>query len=93
MRARYSLFADQADAWTSAFDETIAPFSQLLRCPDSDLDSPTTWHYTDTPDTVAGRVACGTYNNKPGVAWTKNADLLLGDALGDQSSRTCTTGG
>jgi serine/threonine kinase PknH len=79
--ARYSMFADQATL-DGAFDQTITPYSPLLRCPGSDLDSPTTWHFTDTPDTVAGRIACGTYNDKPGVTWTKNGDLLLGDALG-----------
>lgn len=79
--ARYSMFADQATLDT-AFDQVITPYSPMLRCPNSDLDSPTTWHYTDTPDTVAGRIACGTYKAKPGVTWTKNADLLLGDALG-----------
>lgn len=80
--ARYSLFADQA-LLDTAFDATIAPYAPLLRCPASDLDSPTTWHYTDTPDQIAGRIACGTYQDKPGVTWTKNADLLLGDALSD----------
>ncbi len=81
LSTRYSLFADQA-LLDKAFDETIVPYAPLLRCPASDLDSPTTWHYTETPDEVAGRIACGTYRDKPGVTWTKNADLLLGDAIG-----------
>jgi serine/threonine-protein kinase len=55
----------------------------MLRCPGSDLDSPTTWHFTDTPDTVAGRVACGTYQQKAGVTWTRNAELLLGDSISE----------
>ena len=81
MSARYSLFADQA-LLDTGFDQTIAPYSPLLQCPESGVDSPTTWHYTDTPDNVEGRIACGTYQDKPGVTWTKNADLVLGDALG-----------
>ena len=81
LSTRYSLFADQA-LLDKAFDETIVPYAPLLRCPASDLDSPTTWHYTETPGEVAGRIACGTYRDKPGVTWTKNADLLLGDAIG-----------
>ncbi len=81
LSTRYSLFADQA-LLDKAFDETITPYAPLLRCPASDLDSPTTWHYTETPGEVAGRIACGTYRDKPGVTWTKNADLLLGDAIG-----------
>ena len=58
-------------------------YAPMLRCPASELDSPTTWHYTDTPDAVAGRIACGTYQDKPGVTWTKNDDLVLGDTMGD----------
>jgi rhodanese-related sulfurtransferase len=48
-------------------------------CPGSGIDSPTTWHYTDTPANVEGRIACGTYNNGPDLVWSKNADLLLVD--------------
>lgn len=77
--ARYSLYADQA-ALDRAFDESVAANSELLPCPDSGVDSPTTWHYTDTPDQVQGRIACGVFNGNQDVAWTKNADLLLGDA-------------
>ena len=81
MSARYSLFADQQGI-DKAFDESIAVKSGLLQCPASGVDSPTTWHYTDTPDKVEGRVACGTNNNNAGVVWTRNADLVLGDAQG-----------
>jgi serine/threonine protein kinase len=79
--ARYSLFADQKTLDTH-FDESIAQNSELLQCPGSGVDSPTTWHYTETPDKVEGRIACGTYNNNADVVWTKNADLLLADAQG-----------
>jgi serine/threonine protein kinase len=77
--ARYSLFADQATL-DSHFDGAIAENSVLMQCPGSGVDSPTTWHYTDTPAKVEGRIACGTYNNNPDVTWTKNSDLLLADA-------------
>jgi hypothetical protein len=77
--ARYSLFADQATL-DSHFDGAIAENSVLVQCPGSGVDSPTTWHYTDTPAKVEGRIACGTYNNGPDVTWTKNSDLLLADA-------------
>jgi serine/threonine protein kinase len=79
--ARYSLFADQG-ALDKAFDDTIRLITEFQQCPASGTDSPTTWHYTDTPDNVQGRIACGTYNNIPDVVWSKNADLLLGDSLG-----------
>jgi serine/threonine-protein kinase len=80
--ARYSLYADQ-QALDKAFDDIIALYTPMLRCPESTIDSPTTWHFTETPDTVAGRIACGTYKDKPGVTWTRNSDLLLGDSLSD----------
>ena len=56
--------------------------SELFRCPGSDVDSPTTSHYTDTPAKAEGRIACGTYNNGPDRVWIKNSDLLLADAQG-----------
>ncbi len=79
--ARYSLFADQGTL-DSHFDVAIKENSELFQCPGSGTDSPTTWHYTDTPDNVEGRIACGTYNNAPDLVWTKNSDLLLADAQG-----------
>jgi serine/threonine-protein kinase len=77
--ARYSLFADQATL-DSHFDVAIKENSELFQCPGSGVDSPTTRHYTDTPDRVEGRIACGTYNNGPDLVWSKNSDLLLADA-------------
>jgi len=79
--ARYSLFADQATL-DSSFDVAIKENSELFQCPGSGIDSPTTWHYTDTPDKAEGRIACGTYNNGPDLVWSKNSDLLLADAQG-----------
>lgn len=79
--ARYYLYADQA-ALDGAFDATSPLITEFQQCPGSGTDSPTTWHYTETPDQVEGRIACGTYNSIPDVVWTKNADLLMGDSLG-----------
>jgi serine/threonine-protein kinase len=79
--ARYSLFADQPTL-DSHFDGAIKQNSELFQCPGSGIDSPTTWHYTDTPANVEGRIACGTYNNGPDLVWSKNSDLLLADAQG-----------
>ena len=79
--ARYSLFADQA-ALDKAFDESVAANSELVQCPDSGVDSPTTWHFTETPDKIEGRIACGVFNGNQDVSWTVNADLLIGDAQG-----------
>jgi serine/threonine kinase PknH len=77
--ARYSLFADQATL-DGHFDASIKENSELFQCPGSGIDSPTTWHYTETPAKSEGRIACGTYNNGPDLVWSKNSDLLLADA-------------
>lgn len=78
---RYSLFSD-VSALSAGFDAAVEVNSELLQCPGSGLESPTTWHYTDTPDQVAGQVACGTYNDSPDVVWTNDENLLLADAQG-----------
>lgn len=78
---RYSLFGDKP-ALDAAFQSAIGVNSELLQCPGSGVESPTTWHYTETPDQVAGQIACGTYNNNPDVVWTKDESLLLADAQG-----------
>jgi serine/threonine-protein kinase len=79
--ARYSLFPDQATL-DQHFDTAIKEDDELLQCPGSNVQSPTTWHYTSTPDKVEGRVACGTYKGGPDVLWTRNADLMLADGQG-----------
>ena len=79
--ARYSLLPDQ-QTLDSHFDVAIKENSELVQCPGSGIDSPTTWHYTDTPEQVEGRIACGTYNSGPDLVWSKNSDLLLADAQG-----------
>ncbi|MCV7301664.1 serine/threonine protein kinase [Mycobacterium barrassiae] len=79
--ARYSLFADQG-ALDRAFDDSVAANSELVQCPNSNADSPTTWHYTETPDKVEGRIACGVFNGRQDVTWTFNEHLMLGDAQG-----------
>ena len=78
---RYSLFGDRATL-DAGFDQAIGVNDELLECPGSGLESPTTWHYTDTPDDVAGKVACGTYNGNPDLVWTNDEELLLVDAQG-----------
>ena len=79
--SRYSLFADQG-ALRANFEDAIAGNSELFRCPGSDRDSPTTWHYTDTPGKAEGSISCGLYDGGPDITWTKNDGLLLGNAQG-----------
>ncbi len=80
---RYSLFADQATL-DKRFSDAIAQNTELLKCPGSDVDSPSAWGYNSSanPDEKAGQVACGTFHGNPDVTWTKDADLLLADAQG-----------
>lgn len=79
--ARYSLFADQ-QTLDAHFDGAVKENSELFQCPGTGIDSPTPWHYTETPGKVEGRLACGTYNNGPDLVWSKNSDLMLADAQG-----------
>ncbi|MFZ0834043.1 MAG: serine/threonine-protein kinase [Mycobacterium sp.] len=81
--ARYSLFPDQATL-DRHFETAIKEDDELLNCPGSNTPSPTTWHYTQTPDKVEGQVACGTYKGGPDVLWTRNADLMLADGQGPE---------
>jgi serine/threonine kinase PknH len=77
--SRYSLFAD-IDTLNAHFEAGIKEDSELLQCPGSGIASPTTWHYDATPNLSAGKVACGTYKGNGDIVWTKESDLLLGDA-------------
>jgi serine/threonine kinase PknH len=79
--ARYSLFPDQATL-DRHFSTATKEDEQLMMCPGSNVQSPTTWHYTSTPDKVEGQVACGTYKGGPDVIWTRNVDLMLADGQG-----------
>lgn len=78
---RYSLYDDQ-ELLDDAFQESIQVNSELVQCPDSGIESPTTWHYTETPDAVAGQIACGTFNENPDLVWTNDGSMLLADAQG-----------
>ncbi|MGE0216317.1 serine/threonine-protein kinase [Mycolicibacterium sp.] len=78
---RYSLFPDQGTL-DDGFEQAINVNSELLECPGSGVESPTTWHYTDTPDEEAGQIACGTYNDTPDLVWTNNDGYVLADAQG-----------
>jgi serine/threonine-protein kinase len=80
--ARYSLFANAGDL-NVHFDESIKLNDELLPCPGSNADSPTSWNYNATPDQVAGRVACGTYKGSADVMWTQDKDLMLADIQSD----------
>lgn len=79
--ARYSIF-DNRETLDAAFAGAVQVNSSLMQCPGSGIDSPTTWHYVDTPDQPVGQIACGTYNDNADVVWTNDENLLLVDAQG-----------
>ncbi len=80
--ALYSLFPDRG-ALNDGFQRSIGAYQQLLRCPGFTNDSPTRWRSNLPEDDAAGRIACGTYNDKPDVVWTVESNLLLADVVGD----------
>ncbi|OBF03593.1 serine/threonine protein kinase [Mycobacterium sp. ACS4054] len=82
-RATYGLFATP-DRLKKAFNDDIANVS-LVNCP-GEGRSPVSWHYDQTPNDMAGLIACGTYNNHPNVIWTNDEKLMLSDVSGDPAS-------
>ena len=75
--ARFSIYAS-LDLLNDAFSTAVAEDDEVLRCPTFTSDSPTTWHFADTPDVSAGQIACGTYEGRADVTWSQDADLMLG---------------
>jgi hypothetical protein len=75
LNANYVLYRD-ATSLQSAFFATISPF-QLVACPGVS-QSPTVWHYQGHPNQTAGSIACGYLDTLSEVAWTSDANLMLG---------------
>lgn len=82
-RATYGLFATP-DRLKRAFADDIGNIS-LVNCP-GEGRSPVGWHYDETPNDMAGLIACGTYNNHPNVIWSNDARLMLSDVSGDPAT-------
>ncbi len=81
--ATYGLFPTP-DRLKRAFNDDIANVS-LVNCP-GEGRSPVSWHYDETPNEMAGLIACGTYNNHPNVIWTNEEKLMLSDVSGDPAT-------
>ena len=77
--ARFSLYPDVATL--DAHFQTAAGEDQIKDCPGG-VASPGTWHYTNSPDTPAGKLVCGTYEGTPDLVWSQNDKLLLGNLQG-----------
>ena len=56
-----------------------------MNCP-GEGHSPVSWHYDQTPNDMAGLIACSTYNNHPNVIWTNDQKLMLSDVSGDPAT-------
>jgi hypothetical protein len=75
--ARYSLFDDKASL-DRYFTVVVGQTTQLLPCPGNQHESPIRWQSA----TASGLVACGSYENRANLMWTRDADLMLADARG-----------
>ncbi|MGD1241827.1 serine/threonine-protein kinase [Mycobacterium seoulense] len=80
--ATYGLFPTP-DRLKKAFTDDIGNVS-LVNCP-GEGRSPVSWHYDQTPNEMAGLIACGTYNH-PNVVWTNDEKLMLSDVSGDPAT-------
>ncbi|OBG56986.1 MULTISPECIES: serine/threonine-protein kinase [unclassified Mycobacterium] len=81
--ATYGLFATP-NKLKKAFNDDIANVN-LVNCP-GEGRSPVSWHYDQTPNDMAGLIACGSYNNHPNVIWTNDEKLMLSDVSGDPAT-------
>jgi serine/threonine protein kinase len=81
--ATYGLFPTP-DRLKKAFTNDIGNVS-LVNCP-GEGTSPVSWHYDQTPNEMAGLIACGTYNGHPNVVWTNDEKLMLSDVTGDPAT-------
>ncbi|MEE6138494.1 protein kinase [Mycobacterium sp. 050128] len=82
-KATYGLFPTP-DRLKKSFTDDIANVS-LVNCPGEGA-SPVSWHYDQTPNEMAGLIACGTYNGHPNVIWTNEEKLMLSDVAGDPAT-------
>ena len=77
--ARFTLYND-LDALTGDFQST-ADGMALSPCPEGNT-SPGTWSYGSDPGQVAGKIVCGSIEDRPDIAWTRDAALLLSTVNG-----------
>jgi serine/threonine kinase PknH len=82
-RASYALFPTP-DTLKKAFKADISNLS-LVHCP-GEAKSPNGWHYDESPDVVAGEIACGTLNDHGALIWTVEQKLMLSDVTGDPAT-------
>jgi serine/threonine kinase PknH len=74
MTATYSLAEDKASV-DAAFSNVVAT-SARVNCP-GNIQSPGPWRRNATPDKTSGTLFCGLQADRPTVAWTDDARLLV----------------
>jgi len=74
LTATYTLVKDKT-ALDAAFKEAIAA-SARVNCP-GNIQSPGPWRRNATPDKTSGTLFCGLAGDRPTVAWTDDARLML----------------
>ncbi len=79
--ATFALYSD-ADRLQDDFT-AVTGDDELTACPGTD-GSPTNWDYNSgDPDDSEGLLACGDFDGRADIVWTKTSDLLLGTGQGN----------
>jgi serine/threonine-protein kinase len=73
--ATYTLLPNVATL-RNAFNR-IVQSSNIIDCPGR-IQSPGPWHRNATPDKTSGALLCGIQQGRPTVAWTNDAERLIG---------------
>jgi serine/threonine-protein kinase len=80
--ASYTLVADTS-ALRATFDDIVAA-ARVVNCP-GNIQSPGPWRRNATPQQISGTLFCGFRQDTPTVAWTDDADLMVGSVDGAAS--------
>jgi hypothetical protein len=72
--ATYSLVKDKASL-DAAFNDVVGA-SARVNCP-GNIQSPGPWRRNATPDRTSGTLFCGVQGDRPTIAWTDDARLVL----------------
>jgi hypothetical protein len=76
LSARYTLVRDKA-ALDAALNDVVTG-STRVNCP-GNIQSPGPWRRNAAPDTVSGVLYCGVQDNRPTIAWTDEARLVVSE--------------
>ena len=69
-----------------SFDNTVQS-TTVVNCPHR-IQSPGAWHKAATPDKASGMLLCGMRQGFPALAWTNDADLVVGSVRSEHSAPT-----